>query len=90
MNERFFDALGNEIKPGDYLAYPGHQGSRHWMNLGRVTGFELDPRKSPGVYMQKVELGGTYPAARAFTGMLHRAVIVPESQVPVATQKMIA
>ena len=31
------DFLGNTIKVGSYVAYPGRRGSSLWMNVGRVA-----------------------------------------------------
>jgi hypothetical protein len=39
MVESYTDWLGNEIKVGDHIVYPGRQSSSLWMNHAKVLGF---------------------------------------------------
>jgi hypothetical protein len=47
------DFLGQEIKPGDDIVYPGRQGSGMWMNRAKVL--TVDPKDLDG-WRVKVQL----------------------------------
>ncbi len=40
------DAIGNELRVGDYVTYPGRQGSSLWLNFGKIL--EKKMIKAPG------------------------------------------
>lgn len=35
--ESYKDCIGNEVRVGDVITYPGRSGSSLWMNFGKVT-----------------------------------------------------
>lgn len=35
--ESYKDCIGNDVKVGDVITYPGRSGSSLWMNFGKVT-----------------------------------------------------
>lgn len=48
------DFLGQEIKPGDTVVYPGRQGSRMWMNQAQVLSVDQTDR-GWGVKVQRTD-----------------------------------
>lgn len=81
------DALGNLIKVGDYLAYPGHQGSQTWLNIGRVTKLS----EQGGVFVRKRQLGRDGDiTSDGFTAKLCRAVVIAESTIPLDLVTLLA
>jgi hypothetical protein len=81
------DALGRDILVGDFIIYPGHQGSSLWLTIGRVTAVGDDGRVS----VRRKIIGRTSElVGDGYTAQLHRAVVVDAGQVSLALQQELA
>jgi len=97
VNTRVKDMFGNIIQAGDYISYPGRQGSSIWNRVAKVK--KIRYRKSYLNYQDTLELGGTNtPVIDVVTALetysdkpaelknvtvseFHRAIVLPKAYV---------
>lgn len=72
------DALGHDIKEGDYLVYPQRYSSHMWLTLAHVV--RVAEKR---IFVDRVELGRTSSRIkRTHTTMTQRAIVIPSESVP--------
>jgi hypothetical protein len=74
------DYLGQEIKVGSFIVYPGRQGSSLYVNLGIVKKLTNSREKAT------LLIRGAKNTVNSILTQIDRAVVVPRESVPAATR----